>query len=138
MSHKDFQKIEIASVYQQAKQVEDTILQHADHCGYNGEANFALKLCLEEALTNAIRHGNSGQAGKKVNIRYRVDPQVIDIYIADEGPGFDPGGVPDPTLTENLSRPCGRGILLMRAYMSHVEYNATGNEIHMVLNRQRN
>jgi serine/threonine-protein kinase RsbW len=138
MSHEDFQKIEIASVYQQAKQVEEAILQHADHCGYNGEANFALKLCLEEALTNAIRHGNAGQAAKKITIRYRVNPEHIDIYIADEGPGFDPEDVPDPTLAENLSRPCGRGILLMRAYMNHVEYNAAGNEIHMVFNRRRN
>jgi serine/threonine-protein kinase RsbW len=137
MSHEDYQRIEITSSYQHAKHVEEAILRQADHFGYNGEANFALKLCLEEALTNAIRHGNAGQASKKVTIRYRVHPERIDIYIADEGPGFDPATVPDPTLPENLSRPCGRGILLMRSYMSHVAYNASGNEIHMVFNRRR-
>jgi serine/threonine-protein kinase RsbW len=135
MVNEDFQKIEIISSFRQAKLAEETILQKASLCGYNGEAVFALELCLEEALTNAIRHGNTGIVSKKVTIRYRVSPHAIDVYIADEGRGFDPARVPDPTLSENLPRPSGRGILLMRSYMSHVEYNTPGNEVHMVLNR---
>jgi serine/threonine-protein kinase RsbW len=135
MVNEDFQKIEIISCFRQAKLAEETILQKASLRGYNNDAIFALELCLEEALTNAIRHGNTGIASKKVTIRYRVADDAIDIYIADEGRGFDPTQVPDPTLTENLPCPSGRGILLMRSYMSHVEYNTSGTEVHMVLNR---
>lgn len=51
--------------------------------------------------------------------------------ISDEGPGFDPNDVPDPTDIENLERPCGRGLMLMRHYMTEVNYNSTGNSVRM-------
>ena len=92
---------------------------------------FAVKLALEEALVNAIKHGNKLDPKKKVHIRYTVSPNRIDIRIVDEGPGFNPDDVPDPTAPENLERPCGRGLLLMRHYMTEVEYSDSGRAVQM-------
>ncbi len=127
-----YQEIEIHSIYAQAKKTEDGIIAAAQTHGYSEEDIFALRLSLEEALSNAIRHGNKQDPKKTITIRYYVNEDRIDIYIADEGTGFDPIKVPDPTMAENLESPHGRGILLMRAYMNLVEYNDTGNVIHII------
>ena len=92
---------------------------------------FSIKLALEEAIVNAIKHGNQMDRDKSVRVAYRVDTHRFDIMIVDEGPGFDPEDVPDPTAPENLERPCGRGLLLMRHYMNHIEYIGTGNTVVM-------
>lgn len=92
---------------------------------------FAVKLALEEALVNAIKHGNKLDPAKRVHIRYAVTHERFDIRIADEGPGFNPDEVPDPTAPENLERPCGRGLLLMRHYMTNVEYSDRGRVVTM-------
>jgi len=135
MPRNSFEKIEIVSVFPQAKQVEDLIVEQAEKLGYSEEDIFALRLSLEEALTNAIRHGNGQDPQKKVKIRYRARPEEVEIYIADEGKGFDPSLVPDPTREDKLECPSGRGIMLMRAYMDLLEYNARGNEVHLVKQR---
>lgn len=135
MPRNSFEKIEIVSVFPQAKQVEDLIVEQAEKLGYSEEDIFALRLSLEEALTNAIRHGNGQDPQKKVKIRYRAQPEEVEIYIADEGKGFDPSLVPDPTREDKLECPSGRGIMLMRAYMDLLEYNARGNEVHLVKQR---
>jgi serine/threonine-protein kinase RsbW len=57
------------------------------------------------------------------------------LAVEDQGPGFDPGSVPDPTLEENLERGSGRGLLLIRAYMASVRYNASGNRLEMIYER---
>jgi len=135
MPRNSFEKIEIVSVFPQAKQVEDLIVEQAEKLGYSEEDIFALRLSLEEALTNAIRHGNRQDPQKKVKIRYRARPEEVEIYIADEGKGFDPSLVPDPTREDKLECPSGRGIMLMRAYMDLLEYNTRGNEVHLVKQR---
>ena len=122
----------IPSDLRSAKETERAILREVRAGGFDTDHAFAIKLALEEALTNAIKHGNRNDASKKVTVRYRVTPQRVEIVVADQGAGFDPAAVPDPTTDENIQRPCGRGILLMRAYMSHVQYNETGNEVRLV------
>jgi serine/threonine-protein kinase RsbW len=92
---------------------------------------FGIKLALEEALVNAIKHGNGMDRNKHVHIRYHVQPDRFEIGIADEGCGFDPGAVPDPRAEENLERPSGRGLLLMRHYMTEVVYHPPGNRLTM-------
>lgn len=137
MPTQTYHEIEIPSEYPRAREIEEKIVSAAVNRGYKDEDIFALRLSLEEALTNAIVHGNRGDREKKVNIRYFVNANQIDIYIADEGTGFNPVVVPDPTAEENLENPNGRGIMLMRAYMNLVEYNDAGNVVHMVkLNQQ--
>jgi serine/threonine-protein kinase RsbW len=60
-----------------------------------------------------------------------VDPEQFEVRIADEGPGFNPEEVPDPVAFENLERPCGRGLLLMRHYMNEVAFVPPGNAVFM-------
>ena len=88
---------------------------------------FGVRLALEEALVNAVKHGNRMDPSKTVHVRYQVNSQQFTIEIRDEGSGFDPNAVPDPLDPENLERPGGRGVFLMRHYMTTVEYNASGN-----------
>ena len=92
---------------------------------------FAIKLAVEEALVNAIKHGNQMDRGKKVHVTYHVHADRFEVLITDEGPGFDPEDVPDPTAPENLERPCGRGLLLMRSYMTEVAYHDRGRAVRM-------
>ncbi|HEX4150027.1 MAG TPA: ATP-binding protein [Pirellulales bacterium] len=91
------------------------------------EMIFGVRLALEEALVNAITHGNRSDTTKRVFFSCKLAPDRILLEIRDEGPGFDPQAVPDPTDDECLIRPNGRGLMLMRAYMSRVEYNEAGN-----------
>jgi serine/threonine-protein kinase RsbW len=93
---------------------------------------FSVKLALEEALVNAIKHGNQMDRTKKIHITYRITPERLEIDIADEGPGFDPSDVPDPMAAENLERPCGRGLLLIRHYMNEVIFHPPGNRLTMI------
>ena len=122
----------ISSCFCEAKQLEDRIVQAVEQCGYDEESIFALRLSLEEAFANAIRHGNRRDNTKNISVCYSVDEEYIEIFVADEGAGFDPQKVPDPTEERNLEKPTGRGIMLMRAYMNLVEYNDVGNTLHLV------
>jgi len=90
---------------------------------------FGVRLALEEALVNAIKHGNGMDPAKEVHIVCSFDDDRVTIVIEDEGPGFDVAQVPDPTADENLDKPGGRGIMLMRSFMSRVEYNDSGNRL---------
>jgi serine/threonine-protein kinase RsbW len=92
---------------------------------------FSIKLAVEEALVNAIKHGNQYDRTKKVEIAYQVLSDRFVVRITDEGDGFDPADVPDPTAVENLERPCGRGLMLMRYYMTEVAYSDRGNSVEM-------
>ena len=115
----------------EARRVQDEIERALQQVRFNEHDIFAIKLALEEALVNAIKHGNQMDRAKKVRIRYHVLSDRFECSISDEGPGFDPGEVPDPTAPENLERPCGRGLMLMRHYMSEVRYNDRGNAVTM-------
>lgn len=105
--------------------------------GYDDDAAFAIRLCLEEALVNAFRHGNRLEPGLTVTFKADIGDETCTFEVQDQGEGFDPVGVPDPTADENLEIPSGRGIMLMRAYMSQVEYLDPGNRLRMVFTRKR-
>lgn len=96
---------------------------------------FGIRLAVEEALVNAMKHGNQMDRAKKVRVAYRVDQHSFEVFIADEGPGFDPNDLPDPTAVENLERACGRGVMLMRHYMTTVDYCSRGNSVRMLKSR---
>ena len=96
---------------------------------------FSVQLAMEEALANAIKHGNQLAPDKEVNVVCRIAPSLVQIEITDEGNGFDPTTIPDPTDDEHLGSPCGRGVMLIRSFMSRVEFNAKGNQILMEKDR---
>lgn len=113
----------------------EEILQHLERLGWNGRDFFGIQMALEESLTNAIRHGNRFDESKHVHIECRLGPQKFWLRVTDEGAGFKPQAVPDCTCDENLECPGGRGVALIKAYMTHVEYNDRGNCVTMEKDR---
>ncbi|MBN1395149.1 MAG: ATP-binding protein [Pirellulales bacterium] len=113
----------------------DEVLDRLEDLHWSRRDIFAVHLAVDEALVNAISHGNGSDAGKRVQFSCRLSPQKIRVEITDEGPGFDPQALPDPTAPERLDFPGGRGVMLMRAFMSRVEFQDRGN--HVVLEKSR-
>jgi len=93
-------------------------------------------LAVTEAVTNAIIHANKCINDKMVHINVYVKEEKLYISVKDEGTGFDPAKVPDPTEPENLLKDSGRGLYLMRIYMDDLKYNVTptGTETILILN----
>ena len=129
-------ELRIVSHPAEAKRVQEEIVGLLKASHYGEHDIFAIKLAVEEALVNAIKHGNQMDQRKKVHIIYHILPERFEIHITDEGTGFDPGDVPDPTTPECLERPCGRGLMLMRHYMNEVLYNERGNSVRMSKQRR--
>jgi len=113
------------------KPVLERVLQQLREMKFGDLDVYSVHMALEEALVNAIRHGNGNDSSKKVHVLCHASEDKIVIQVEDEGPGFDPGDVPDPTLEENIDKDHGRGIMLMRNFMNHVEYNDKGNKVVM-------
>lgn len=109
----------------------DRFVADAEAAGYPAAAVFAVRLAVEEALTNAINHGHADLPEEPVAFNWRVLPDRIEIEIVDRGPGFTPESAPDPTLDENIEKPTGRGLMLMRSFMDSVEHNSAGNAVTM-------
>ncbi len=124
--------IVVSSIPSQLAHVENAILPVLDSKGYGERNIFAVKLALEEAVVNAIKHGNQLDDTKKVTVSFYIDDDRALISVGDEGDGFDPNAVPDPTTEEGLLASSGRGIALIRAYMDEVRFNETGSEITMI------
>lgn len=122
----------ISSDLREARQAENAVMELVDRHGYDKGAAFGIKLALEEGLNNALRHGNRFDPKKSVQLSFDIDEKRVILIISDEGDGFDPDIVPDPTADENLEKPSGRGIMLMRAYMDEVHFSETGNQVRMV------
>lgn len=118
----------------EARRILDELLGSLSDNGWGEEHTFGIHLAVEEALMNAIKHGNQRDPEKSVMVDYRLNAEDLYISIEDEGEGFDPDDVPDPTLEENLELPSGRGLMLMRTFMSKVDYNERGNGVVMEKN----
>jgi serine/threonine-protein kinase RsbW len=88
---------------------------------------------LTEALANAMMYGNSHDPSKRVLVEVALQAGRLQARITDQGKGFDPSAVPDPTSPENLTKPCGRGLFLMRQLLDEVSYNDQGNQVTLVL-----
>jgi serine/threonine-protein kinase RsbW len=128
--------VAIPSDLAEARRVQEQIETALQASEYSEHDIFSIKLALEEALVNAIKHGNQMDPDKRVFVTYRVCRERFEIRITDEGEGFNPEDVPDPTAIENLERPCGRGLLLMRGFMTEVEYHGRGNVVTMAKVRE--
>jgi serine/threonine-protein kinase RsbW len=112
------------------------LLDELRNNGWSDRQVFGVHMAVEEGLVNAIVHGNRSCAEKQVQVCIRLSPERLRVEIADEGPGFCPEGVPDCTCDENLHVPSGRGIMLMRNFMTRVDYNERGNAVVMEVDRQ--
>lgn len=95
--------------------------------------NLNFRVGLTEALSNAMLYGNSRDPSKRVLVEIAFLQECIEARVTDQGNGFDPATVPDPTSPENLMKPCGRGLFLMRKLLDEVRYNDQGNQVTLVL-----
>lgn len=105
--------------------------------GFDEGASFAIRLAIEEAVVNGFRHGNRNDPTKVVFVRVRIDDESARFEIEDQGPGFDPKAIPDPTDQFNIEMPSGRGVMLIRAYMTEAEYIPPGNKLRMLFRKPR-
>ena len=117
--------------------LRDTVLSSLKDHNFGEGDIFAVHLALEEAFINAVRHGNKMDPAKGVKIDYLVEADKITVSVTDEGNGFDPGAVPDPRYGENLYKPEGRGLFLMRSYMDEIEFDERGNSVCMVIYKEK-
>ncbi len=132
MSDRQFEaQFDIPSDLAAARQVQADIEEALQACRYGERDLFAIKLALEEAFVNAIKHGNQLDRGKRVAGDYKVSADRFDIRITGEVPGFNPETLPDPTDPEYLERGCGRGVFLIRNFMTEVTYHGRGNVVTM-------
>jgi serine/threonine-protein kinase RsbW len=114
------------------------LMQRSRKAGFSDERlDFNFRVGLTEALANAMLYGNARDPDKRVRVEARLSAELIAVRVTDEGRGFDPEAVPDPTLPANRSRTCGRGLFLIRQLMDEVDFNPQGNSITMVLYQDR-
>lgn len=120
--------------------VEHAVELIVRHClaGTSGTSRlrFNLSVVLAESLANAIICGNEEDPAKWVEVRAELRSEVIRVHVTDEGPGFDPATVPDPTSPDELEEPCGRGLFLIRNLVDDVRFNSKGNSICLTLRRK--
>lgn len=132
----DGERVQLRNEREAIQALEQRVLQAVADAGYSEAARFAVRLALEEAIVNAFRHGHRGlEKDTPIDVSWRLEGGRTTITVRDRGPGFKPEAVPDPTLDENLECPTGRGLMLMRAYMTEVRHNDAGNEVTMVFDR---
>ena len=117
------------------RRAQEEVLAATQQQAYPEAACFAIRLALEEAVYNAFRHGHRDLPDEPVRLSWAITPDDITITIEDRGPGFVPEDVPDPTSDDRLEIPHGRGLMLMRAYMTSVEFNSKGNRVSMLYRR---
>jgi serine/threonine-protein kinase RsbW len=113
------------------EQVHEAVASALAKFGFDEGAAFAIRLALEEAVVNGFRHGNRNDPTKVVFFRSRIDDKAAAFEIEDQGPGFDPKAIPDPTDQFNIEMPSGRGVMLIKAYMTDAEYVPPGNKLRM-------
>jgi serine/threonine-protein kinase RsbW len=129
------ESITIPSDTSHAAEVQERIVAALENHDYSARDIFAMRLAIEEALVNAIKHGNKRDLNKQVAVSWSVSSEQVIVVVEDEGPGFNPENVPDCTAEENLDKACGRGITLMKNFLTAVEYNARGNRVTLVKQR---
>ena len=109
--------------------VMDELLGQLGAHGWSEAEIFGVHLAAEEAITNAIVHGNKLDPAKRVRVACEVSPERVWIEIHDQGEGFNPAAVPDCTAADRLEVSSGRGVMLMKSFMTRIEYNARGNSV---------
>jgi len=109
----------------------ESLLKDLEALGWQQCDLFGVHMALEESISNAIRHGNKQDLAKRVEVECRYSDERFWLRVCDEGVGFVPEAVPDCCAPERLEVPGGRGLTLIRAFMSWVEYNEQGNCVTM-------
>lgn len=118
----------LKSEYEEVEKVEQLLDELQEEIGFDDEFYAKLMLAVSEAATNGIVHGNQLNPSKKVVLTAEYDGKKLTFTSKDEGAGFEPDEVPDPLAEENLLKPSGRGVFLMKEY-AEVEYKENGTKL---------
>ena len=114
------------------KMIDEVCTKHNVHESHYGN----ILIALTEAVNNAIHHGNRLDPSKQVTVGYRAGHGKITFFVKDQGPGFDHDQLPDPTDPENIEKPHGRGVFLMRALADMVAFNDHGATVAMTFSTE--
>ena len=98
------------------------VAEFLSRSGITEDAAFGIDMAVREAVTNAVLHGNRQDENKTVDVTLKSSPDAVEISVHDQGPGFNPEEVPDPTAEENILKASGRGIFFMRSFMDEVNW----------------
>jgi len=122
----EVRKLQIASRMEGITEVEGLINELCEEFGVEETHYGEILIAMTEAVNNAVVHGNKLDASKMVDLEVRTEGQVLEFRVSDQGPGFDFDNIPDPTAPENLEKPNGRGVFLMRQLADSCEFEELG------------
>jgi serine/threonine-protein kinase RsbW len=137
MTKKSLLRLSIGSDLEQVDLVGVVIQSTLEQIGVEPDQSHWLVMSVREAVVNAILHGNREEHDKRVLIEVDLEGSEFVVRIEDEGDGFDLDGLPDPTAPENLLRPSGRGIFMMRQFADSIEYSFPAKRGTVVTMRKR-
>lgn len=112
-------------------QIIATLLEQLERTKWSNKDIFGIHMAVEEAILNAIHHGNKCSPTKDVHLMIKICDKEFYASVTDQGSGFDPDEVPDPTAEENLENASGRGVMLIKNFVDEVVYNAKGNSVEL-------
>jgi len=125
------QKISFPSVADNIGLVEKLINEICSAYGISEDHYGNILVAVTEAVNNAMQHGNKLDPGKKVNLAFLAEEKSLSFLVSDQGSGFDFRNLPDPTNPENLEKPNGRGVFLMRHLADKVEFSDNGRSVQL-------
>lgn len=128
---KQYKKMKIESKMSNLRIIENTIDEITGSIGISQDNYGKVMVAALEAVNNAITHGNEGNPEKFVDVEIEFDKNEIIITVTDEGNGFKPEDIPDPTLPENIEELSGRGVFLMKKLADEIRFNDKGNSVTM-------
>jgi serine/threonine-protein kinase RsbW len=120
------------STYDTVDELTDSVYEYLSNMAMSEPARFRLRMALHEALGNAVEHGNRSDPSKQVTVTCRCRADRVVVSVDDEGDGFDPQGVPDPTTPENLLKESGRGIFLIERCADEYRFENNGRRVVIV------
>ncbi len=126
--------IDISSEISNIRKIENVIDELSSELNINTDAYGKILVATLEAVNNAIIHGNKTDINKQVNVAFILKKRSLNITVRDEGMGFNPQVVPDPTSPENIENLHGRGVYLMNNLADYIEFNPDGNQVTMTFN----
>ncbi|MDA1027928.1 MAG: ATP-binding protein [Bacteroidetes bacterium] len=130
-----FKSIEIFSTFEELERVVDEVEAFCASCFSNEDKVYTGVLLASEAITNAIEHGNALDATKTVLIEFKSTLKAVEIWVEDQGPGFDRSKVADPLDAEHLLADGGRGVFLIEKLADEVKYEKEGRRVGIIFNR---
>lgn len=125
------EKISIKSDIENLTVIESMVDTLSKRLGVSDDVYGKILVSTVEAVNNAILHGNRGDVTKNVTVEMAADGNIFEVFVKDEGEGFDYNKLPDPTKPENIENLHGRGVFLMRHLADSIEFNDSGSEVRM-------